>query len=70
MLKNVLPEQWAKVRGYIKAQPNKSMDVRAKQRLSYRDVLFPSRCVVAVSPHVISSVRQPRGYNNGNKFRH
>lgn len=34
-----------------------SMDVRAKQRLCYERCSFPSRCVVAVSPHVISTVR-------------
>ena len=38
------------------AQPNNSMDVRAKQRLSLNGVCFPSDCVVAVSPHVISIV--------------
>ncbi len=35
---------------------NKSLDVRAKQRLSYRVAFFPSTCVVAVSPHVNSTV--------------
>jgi hypothetical protein len=35
---------------------NKSMDVRAKQRLSFGVVWFPFACVVAVSPHVISTV--------------
>ena len=34
------------------------MDVRAKQRLCFLACPFPSRCVVAVSPHVISSVRR------------
>jgi hypothetical protein len=33
------------------------MDVRAKQRLSYHVVLFPLICVLAVSPHVNSTVR-------------
>ena len=36
------------------------MDVRAKQRLCYSACLFPSRCVVAVSPHVISTVGRLR----------
>ncbi|HLM62075.1 MAG TPA: hypothetical protein VK308_14810 [Pyrinomonadaceae bacterium] len=35
---------------------NKSMDVRAKQRLSYHAALFPLACVWLVSPHVISIV--------------
>jgi len=34
----------------------KSLDVRAKQRLFYLACPFPSRCVGAVSPHVISIV--------------
>ena len=38
------------------AASNNSMDVRAKQRLCYRVVLFPLTCVVVVSPHVISTV--------------
>jgi peptidoglycan/xylan/chitin deacetylase (PgdA/CDA1 family) len=42
------------------APSNKSLDVRAKQRLSYLACLFPSRCVVAVSPHVISIVIKSR----------
>ncbi len=33
------------------------MDVRAKQRLCYLACFFPSRCVLLVSPHVISAVR-------------
>ena len=33
-----------------------SMDVRAKQRLSYQRVFLPLACVAAVSPHVISAV--------------
>jgi hypothetical protein len=33
------------------------MDVRAKQRLSYQRVFLPQTCQVAVSPHVISTVR-------------
>jgi hypothetical protein len=37
---------------------NKSMDVRAKQRLSYQLVFLTRSCVLAVSPHVISAVRQ------------
>ena len=40
----------------IDALPNKSMDVRAKQRISYRVAWFLLACVVAVSPHVISAV--------------
>ena len=39
------------------APPNKSMDVRAKQRLSYHVVILIRSCAVAVSPHVISIVR-------------
>ncbi|MDQ3089150.1 MAG: hypothetical protein M3Q78_11225 [Acidobacteriota bacterium] len=42
----------------IKPPPNKSLDVRAKQLLSYRVVFLPFACVVAVSPHVNSIVRQ------------
>ena len=34
------------------AQPNKSLDVRAKQRLSYRVAWFLLACVNSVSPHV------------------
>ena len=34
------------------------MDVRAKQRLSYRVVFLTQSCVLAVSPHVISIVRR------------
>ncbi len=34
------------------------MDVRAKQRLSYQRVFLPLACVLAVSPHVISTVRR------------
>ena len=41
---------------FINAMSNKSMDVRAKQRLSYQPRSFPRRCVYSVSPHVISSV--------------
>ncbi|MDQ3749426.1 MAG: hypothetical protein M3367_10515 [Acidobacteriota bacterium] len=41
---------------YNYAASNKSMDVRAKQRLSFRVVSLPSACVMAVSPHVISAV--------------
>ena len=44
------------LRGENNAPSNKSMDVRAKQRLSYYGVLFPFTCVAAVSPHVISIV--------------
>jgi len=40
----------------MNAVPNKSLDVRAKQRLSYRVVFLPFACAVAVSPHVNSSV--------------
>jgi hypothetical protein len=36
--------------------PNKSMDVRAKQRLFYQRRPLPLTCVLAVSPHVISNV--------------
>ena len=43
---------------YPNAPPNKSMDVRAKQRLSYRGCLFTLNLCVAVSPHVISTVRR------------
>lgn len=32
------------------------MDVRAKQRLSYRVALFPIAYELEVSPHVISAV--------------
>jgi len=39
-----------------KSASNNSMDVRAKQRLSYRVVFLPFACVAAVSPHVISIV--------------
>jgi len=35
----------------------KSLDMRAKQRLSYRVVFLPLTCAVAVSPHVNSIVR-------------
>ena len=38
------------------AQHNKSMDVRAKQRLSYHVVSETFACVYSVSPHVISIV--------------
>jgi len=43
---------------FDKRQHNKSMDVRAKQRLCYGVVLFPLACVDSVLPHVISSVRR------------
>jgi len=36
--------------------PNKSLDVRAKQRLSYRVVFVTRSCVNAVSPQVNSVV--------------
>ena len=36
--------------------PNKSMDVRAKQRLSYQRLSLNLTVRVAVSPHVISTV--------------
>jgi hypothetical protein len=36
--------------------PNKSMDVRAKQLLSYHVMCFPFACTWLVSPHVISIV--------------
>ena len=41
----------------VKAQPNNSMDVRAKQRLCLLACLLNSELRVAVSPHVISTVR-------------
>ena len=41
----------------MNAPPNNSMDVRAKQRLSYRVVRQTLAGLVAVSPHVISSVK-------------
>ncbi len=47
-----------KRRGENNHAANKSLDVRAKQRLCYRGVFLPLTCVVAVSPHVISTVRQ------------
>ena len=34
------------------------MDVRANQRLCYQQAMLPFACMVAVSPHVISAVRQ------------
>ncbi len=40
----------------MKATPNNSMDVRAKQRLFYQRVFPPLTCVLPVSPHVISTV--------------
>jgi len=40
----------------VNAPPNKSLDVRAKQRLSFYVAWFLSACVVAVSPHVNSVV--------------
>ena len=40
--------------------PNKSMDVRRKQLLCYRVVFETLACVIAVSAHVISIVRQLR----------
>ena len=45
------------------------MDVRAKQRLSYRVVFLIRSCVVAVSPHVISAVicSNPCRYANAHK---
>jgi len=39
------------------APSNKSLDVRAKQRLSFHVAWFLSACVLAVSPHVNSVVR-------------
>ena len=42
----------------INAVPNKSLDVRAKQLLSYQIFLLNSELRVAVSPHVISIVRE------------
>jgi hypothetical protein len=40
------------------AKPNKSLDVRAKQRLCYRVVFLTQTGLVAVSPHVNSIVRR------------
>jgi hypothetical protein len=37
--------------------PNNSMDVRAKQRLSYHVVFLTQTGFLAVSPHVILAVR-------------
>ncbi len=44
-------------RGENQDTPNKSLDVRAKQRLSFHVVFLPLTCVLAVSPHVNSIVR-------------
>jgi predicted outer membrane lipoprotein len=44
----------------INAMPNKSMDVRAKQLLSYYVAWLLSAGLAAVSPHVISIVRRFR----------
>jgi len=44
------------------ATPNKSLDVRAKQRLSYRVVFLTQSCVNSVSPHVNSIVRNGGWY--------
>jgi len=38
--------------------PNKSLDVRAKQRLCFHVVRQTLACVLAVSPHVNSAVRR------------
>jgi hypothetical protein len=35
---------------------NKSMDVRAKQRLCFNDSSFVSACVILVSPYINSTV--------------
>ena len=43
---------------------NKSMDVRAKQRLCYHAALLPLACVNSVSPHVNAAVRRLRCYRN------
>ncbi len=40
----------------IKAQHNNSMDVRAKQRLSFRVVFLPLTVLVAVSARVNAAV--------------
>ena len=40
------------------APSNNSMDVRAKQRLCYQRVFWTQAGLVAVSPHVISIIRQ------------
>ena len=41
----------------ISAAYNNSMDVRAKQQLSYHVVSLTQSCVYSVSPHVNSIVR-------------
>ena len=46
-----------KRRAKDKRAANKSLDVRAKQRLCLGVAWFLSGCVVAVSPHVTSTVR-------------
>ncbi len=51
-----------KPRGELENASNNSMDVRAKQLLCFNGVSFPSRCVAAVSPHVISTVRYSACY--------
>ncbi len=40
------------------AKPNKSLDVRAKQRLSFNGAWLLLACVYSVSPHVNSIVRR------------
>jgi hypothetical protein len=45
-----------------KDEPNNSMDVRAKQRLSYQLVFLTRSCVNSVSPHVNSAVGRLRLY--------
>ncbi len=52
----------------IDAPPNKSMDVRAKQRLCFNVTLLPFACVLMVSPHVISTVGRFRLKSNGWEF--
>ena len=47
-----------KRRGELEDASNKSMNVRAKQRLCYERVFLLSAGLVAVSPHVISAVRR------------
>ncbi len=50
-------EAWRKGSCFlINVPPNKSLDVRAKQRLCFYVALFPWRCVYSVSPHVNSIV--------------
>ena len=56
LLRRICGSAKINVRVLAKATPNNSMDVRRKQQLCYLACPFPSRCAVAVSPHVISTV--------------